>query len=287
MRVIVSGGRSGQLRQELQRTQPAAVDAVFLARDEMDMTCPDAIGAAVREHQPDWIINAAAYTAVDKAETDQQAAYAVNAEGVAALAKAAKAQSARLAHVSTDFVFNGTHASPYQVDQATAPLGVYGESKLAGEKAMQDVLGGDGLIVRTSWVYSALGNNFVKTMLRLMDERDEIGVIADQVGTPTWARDLANALWESIDKGLAGLHHWTDAGVASWYDFAVAIYEEARSLELLSKEIQVRPLTTDQYPTPAQRPAYSVLDKTQTWEALGRSSDHWRVSLRKMMQELS
>lgn len=286
MKVVVIGGTTGQLRWELERTRPSDIEVVFLTRKLLDVTNASEVSVVVAKHNPDVIINASAYTAVDKAESDRDAAFAVNALGVENLAVTADALGSRLVHVSTDFVFNGQTSSPYRSDAKTCPIGVYGESKLAGEKAIQNILGGNELIVRTSWVYSSFGNNFVKTMLKLMLERDELGVIADQVGTPTWARGLADMLWHSVDEGLSGVHHWTDAGITSWYDFAVAIYEEARGLGLLHNDVTIRPLTTEQYPTKAKRPAYSVLDKSNTWESVGMVSDHWRVSLRKMMQEL-
>ncbi|MDO6461628.1 dTDP-4-dehydrorhamnose reductase [Granulosicoccaceae sp. 1_MG-2023] len=286
MKALISGGKTGQLRWELARTVPAGADAVFLTREEMDVTDADAVAAAVAAHRPDVIINASAYTAVDKAESEREAAFAVNCDGVANLARAARDNNARLVHVSTDFVFDGSSSSPYTTDAPTKPLGVYGESKLAGEQQVQEILGESGLILRTSWVYSSFGNNFVKTMLRLMNERDELGVIADQAGTPTWARGLAGAVWLAAEKQLSGVHHWTDAGLISWYDFAQAIYEEGRAGGKINKQTRIRPLRTEEYPTPARRPAYSVLDKSKTWDALGLTSDHWRESLRKMMQEL-
>lgn len=286
MRAVVTGGSTGQLRWELERTRPIDIEAVFLTRELLDVTNASAVMSVVAEYNPDVIINASAYTAVDKAETDRDAAFAVNTLGVENLATAADALGARLVHVSTDFVFDGQSSSPYSSDATTCPIGVYGESKLAGEQVVQSILGGRELIVRTSWVYSSFGNNFVKTMLKLMSERDELGVIADQVGTPTWARGLAEMLWHSVEEEVSGVHHWTDAGITSWYDFAVAIYEEGRSLGLLDSDVLIKPLTTEQYPTTAKRPAYSVLDKTNTWESVGKVSDHWRVSLRKMLQEL-
>lgn len=286
MKVVITGGRSGQLRWELERTVPDHVEAIFLTRELLDVTDAGAVQKVIEEHRPDIIINASAYTAVDKAESDRDAAFAVNALGVENLANTALALGARLVHVSTDFVFDGKSSSPYLIDAATRPMGVYGESKLAGEQAIQKILDRNGLIVRTSWVYSSFGNNFVKTMLRLMSERDELGVIADQVGTPTWAHGLAEMLWLSIEKDISGVHHWTDAGIISWYDFAVAIYEEGHELGLLDKKTSIKPIKTEQYPTPATRPAYGVLDKSNTWKSVGVVSDHWRVSLRKMMQEL-
>ncbi len=286
MKVAITGGRTGQLRWELERTVPDGIDAVFLTRDSLDVTDAEAVQSVLAWFEPGVIINASAYTLVDKAETDRDAAFAVNKTGVENLANTAKSLGARLVHVSTDFVFDGQSSSPYLCDSQTCPVGVYGESKLAGEQAVQKILGSDGLIVRTSWVYSSFGNNFVKTMLKLMSEREELGVIADQAGTPTWAHGLAEMLWIAIDNDLSGVHHWTDAGIISWYDFAVAIYEEGHNLGLLDKNVTIKPLTTEQYPTPAKRPSYSVLDKSNTWESVEKVSDHWRVSLRKMMQEL-
>ncbi len=286
MKVLVTGGKTGQLRWELERSVPDALEAIFLPREQLDLTNAFSIEGAVASVNPDVIINASAYTAVDRAESDKDAAFAVNSEGVSNLAQAAKQNDVRLIHVSTDFVFDGSSSTPYAVDADTHPLGVYGQSKLAGELAAQSILGGQCLIIRTSWVYSSFGNNFVKTMLRLMNQRDEIGVVADQTGTPTWANGLAQTIWSAAQKELSGIHHWTDAGIISWYDFAQAIYEEGRDAGLLEKEVFIRPITTKQYPTPAQRPPYSVLDKTITWEALDQISDHWRVSLRKMLQEL-
>ncbi|MCB1754583.1 MAG: dTDP-4-dehydrorhamnose reductase [Gammaproteobacteria bacterium] len=286
MKVIVTGGKTGQLRWELERSVPDSVEALFMTRETLDVSDAGQVAGVIGEVGPDVIINASAYTAVDKAESEQEAAFAVNRDGVANLARAARESHARLIHVSTDFIFDGRHSSPYPVDFAPHPLSVYGQSKLAGEQAMQEILGDQGLIVRTSWVYSAFGNSFVKTMLRLMNERPEINVVADQAGTPTWAHGLAQILWQMAGDELTGIHHWTDAGITSWYDFAQAIYEEGRAAGLLSKEVRINPITTEQYPTPATRPAYSVLDKTKTWEATGKISDHWRVSLRKMLQEL-
>jgi dTDP-4-dehydrorhamnose reductase len=178
-------------------------------------------------------------------------------------------------HVSTDFVFDGKASSPYAPDAPTRPLGVYGATKRDGEIAA----GADALIVRTAWVYAAAGNNFVRTMLRLMAERDEVRVVADQIGTPTHAASLARAIWALAAAGSTGHYHWTDAGAASWYDFAVAIQEEALALGLLSRAVPIVPIRTVDYPTPAQRPAFSILDKTTTWAITGPAR-HWRAELR-------
>jgi dTDP-4-dehydrorhamnose reductase len=224
---------------------------------------------------------------VDKAEKDQKAAFATNSTGVFNLAEAAKKSQARFIHISTDFVFDGSKSAPYLPSDQPNPTGVYGASKLAGEEQVRAILAGNYVILRTAWVYSSHGNNFVKTMLRLMRERDRLGVVADQVGTPTWAGGLAQAVWLLAGHAaLTGIFHWTDAGVASWYDFAVAIQEEAMQLGLLHKEIILSPIRTEDYPTPARRPPFSVLDKTSTWQALKYSAPHWRVNLRKMLKEL-
>lgn len=286
MKTILITGANGQLGYELPRTAPVDSECLLTDKDELDITDVDALEQFVSACKPDVIINAAAYTAVDQAENDQALAKAINEAGAANLASVAKKYKIQFIQVSTDFVFDGKGCSPYTVDEVTAPQGVYGQTKDNGDKAVIETLGDDAFIIRTAWLYSAHGNNFVKTMLRLMDEKEELGVIADQVGTPTWANALAQAIWQAVDKNITGIHHWTDAGVASWYDFAVAIQEEALALGLLEKKIPIKPLTTADYPTPASRPAYSVLDKTVTWKALDLQSDHWRDALRQMLVEL-
>lgn len=285
-KVLVTGAE-GQLGNELQRTAPPQIALFALPSSALDITDGNAVEAAVRQHGPDIIINAAAHTAVDRAEQEPEKAYAVNDAAVGLIADAAAGVRARLFHVSTDFIFDGAQGRPYGPDDAPNPLGVYGASKLAGERRLQARADVDWLLVRTSWVYSAHGGNFVKTMLRLMGEGRDLRVVADQVGTPTWARSLAEALWLCADKGVKGLHHWSDAGVASWYDLAVAVQEEALALGLLPSPTAVTPVTTADYPTPARRPSYSVLDKTRTWGELGRAPPHWRVNLRAMLRELA
>lgn len=283
--VLITGSERGQLFYELTRSLPDDF-ALCLPDNRLDICDATAVENAVADLQPKFIINAAAYTAVDNAETDAEQAYAVNHQGVENLALAAKAHSAKLIHVSTDFVFGKSDGKPFVTSAECNPNSVYGKSKLAGEKALLKLLPEDSAIVRTAWVYSSHGNNFVKTMLRLMQERDELGIIADQIGSPTWAKSLAKALWQIARTNTTGIHHWTGAGVASWYDFAVAIYEEGRSMGLLNKDVIVNPLTTEQYPTPASRPAYSVLSLSKTWDALDLQADQWRVELREMMREL-
>ena len=285
LKVLVAGS-GGQLGWELQRTVPQGVSLVAPSEGDFDLTNHAQVQRVIAELQPDCVVNAAAYTAVDKAESERELAFAVNRDGAESLALAAQSVGARMIHVSTDFVFNGTKGSPYLVDDQPDPIGVYGESKLAGDEAVSRALGADCAIIRTAWVYSSHGNNFVKTMLRLMAERDHLTVVADQIGSPTWANGLARAIWAGIEKGISGMHHWTDAGVASWYDFAVAIYEEASALGLLNRPCSIKPICTEDYPTPASRPAYSVLDKTPTWQALQMDGTHWRGALRQMLAEL-
>lgn len=285
-KVLITGA-TGQLGYELQRTAPDSVEVIAAGRTDLDISDAVAVNASVTKYKPIAIINAAAYTAVDKAEEEQEQATAINATGARNLAQVAADHGIKLLQVSTDFVFSGDAHSPIPVATSCQPQGFYGESKLQGEIAIQEILGDQAFIIRTAWLYSAHGNNFVKTMLRLMGSRDELGVIADQIGTPTWAHGLAEALWQALEVDATGIHHWTDAGVASWYDFAQAIMEEGEALGLLEKHISLTPLTTADYPTPASRPAYSVLDKTTTWQALGLSGEHWRVALRKMMTELT
>jgi len=184
-------------------------------------------------------------------------------------------------------VFDGASGRPYAPDDRPAPLGVYGRTKLAGERAALG-LADRAVVVRTAWVYSRHGQNFVRRMLGLMRERDEVRVVSDQVGTPTWAHSLADAIWTAVARpALHGVLHWTDAGVASWYDFAVAIQEEAVALGLLDRAVPVRPITSAEYPTPARRPAHSVLAKEASWAALGRTPPHWRVNLRHMLAALA
>jgi len=286
MQVLLTGSERGQLFWELQRSKPEMV-SFCIPGTRLDITDSDAVDQFVRDTKPDVIINAAAYTAVDAAETDKDAAFAINDTAVGYLAAAARDSGAHLIHVSTDFIFGETRPTPIKPDAVTDPVSVYGMSKLAGERRLFSILPDNSLLFRTAWVYSSHGNNFVKTMLKLMKQRSELGVIADQIGTPTWAHSLAQAIWRGAQIHATGVLHWTDAGAASWYDFAQAIMEEGVALGLLEKPVTVRPLRTDQYPTPAARPKYSVLELSSTWETLDLQAAHWRVELRNMMRELT
>ena len=286
MKVLITGA-GGQVGWELQRTVSTDIEITALHRVELDIADQAAVMSVIKEIQPDLVINAAAYTAVDKAEEEVDRAYKVNVDGAANIARAVEDCSARLIHISTDFVFDGTGTKPYLPGDEPKPSGVYGASKLQGERAVMAETSGRAVILRTAWVYSVHGSNFVKTMLRLMAEREELGVVDDQVGTPTWAKELAKTIWLIAGKtDMQGTYHWTDDGKASWYDFALAIQEEAYGLGLLQKTIPIKPIKTEEYPTPARRPAYSVLDKTSTLEALDCKAPHWRESLIKMLIEL-
>ncbi|MBB1442440.1 dTDP-4-dehydrorhamnose reductase [Pseudoalteromonas sp. SG43-3] len=295
MKILVTG-KNGQLGSELQKTCPSNVELICFGSKELDISNAEQVNELLITHSPDIVINAAAYTAVDKAETDTDTAYAVNEQGAANLANACKNIDAKLIHISTDFVFDGTSTVPYTASDATNPLGVYGASKLAGEQAINEILGSQATIVRTAWVYSVFGNNFVKTMLRLMAEKEQLGIVGDQVGTPTWAAGLANMLWALVAKAsseqvlntenTATILNWTDAGVASWYDFAVAIQELAIEQGLLTKSIPISAIPAASYPTPAKRPAFSVLNKAQAEEISGVKTVHWRAQLKAMLTEL-
>ena len=280
-------GAAGQLGYELQRTAPTGTRLCAVDIAELDLTDADAVEAFVGANRPATIINCAAYTAVDRAESEPKAAHAVNVRAAEILARAAQRHGARVVQISTDFVFSGAAARPWRPDDATAPLSVYGTTKRDGEDVIRATLGDRALVIRTAWLYSANGGNFVKTMLRVMREREEVRVIADQVGTPTWANSLARTLWAAVAKpGVSGTLHWTDAGVASWYDFAVAIQEEALTRGMLDRAIPIHAIPTSAYPTPAARPSYSVLDKTDATRLLGEEPAHWRVNLRHMLDEV-
>ena len=286
MKVLITGA-GGQVASALLKLKPAGVEALALSRAELDIGDREAVSRVLGQMQPGVIINAGAYTAVDKAESEPDLARKANGEGPGHLADAARLRGVRLLHISTDFVFDGSQSRPYGPDAMVRPLGIYGESKLEGERRVQAALGGQALILRTAWVYAAGGHNFVRTMLRLMAERGRVRVVADQVSAPTWAASLAEALWAAVRApDLGGIHHWTDAGVASWYDFAVAIAEEGHASGLLKQPAVVESITTADYPTPARRPAYSVLDRGSAERALGLKPAHWRVNLRKMLREL-
>lgn len=277
-------GKSGQLAYELQTQLGDKV--ILLGEGDIDIFDLASMSATLEQYNPAAIINAAAYTAVDKAEENQATAYALNAQAVQNLATYCKAKSLFLVHVSTDYVFDGQKGAPYTVDDKIAPQGVYGATKAAGEAALLELLPAHSCILRTSWVYSSHGNNFVKTMLRLMAEKPELRVIDDQVGSPTWAKGLASACVEAAIEKHAGVYHWSDEGVTSWYDFAFAIQSLGLQKGLLTNAIPIYPIPTSDYPTPAKRPLYSVLDKTLTRKTFSSPLKNWQTQLSMMMDQL-
>ena len=295
MKVLLTGA-AGQLGQALIASRPEGIELIATSRSggnglvALDLGAADACRAAVEQHRPDWVLNAGAYTAVDKAESEPELAMAVNAGAPRAFAEALSSTGGRLLQLSTDFVFNGQQGSPYRPEQQRDPLGVYGASKAAGEEAVEQALGpgNQAVILRTSWVMGPVGRNFALTMLRLHREREQISVVADQVGCPTSTLTLSQACWRVIGMphkaGVSGIHHWCDAGAASWYDVAVAIGELGQELGLLERAAQVAPITTADYPTPAQRPSYSLLDCTATRRALDLEPLHWRHALRRVLE---
>jgi dTDP-4-dehydrorhamnose reductase len=280
MKVLIAGS-NGQLGRALRAVAPAGIEVAAPSKAEFDIASVDQIEMIISRTKPDILFNAAAYTAVDKAESEPNKARLVNATAVSYLAQSCLRNDVQLVHVSTDFVFDGSSSRPYVTDEPPKPLSIYGLTKWEGEQAA----GANALIVRTAWVYAANGQNFVRTMLRLMSERDDIKVVADQIGTPTYAPDLAKALWTLAEQRKSSIYHYTDSGVASWYDFAVAIQEEALAIGLLAKAIPIEPISSINYPTLARRPSFSVLDKTKTWDALGHAAPHWRSNLRLMLAE--
>jgi dTDP-4-dehydrorhamnose reductase len=282
-------GATGQVGQELQSTLAPLGDVVAVGRDTVDLSQPESVQQVMESVRPQVVVNAAAYTAVDKAETEAELAMQVNGTSPGILAAASAAIGAGLVHISTDYVFDGSQSSPYRETDTTHPLGSYGRSKLAGEEAIR-VANPLHMIVRTAWVYGVRGHgNFVKTMLRVGADREELRVVSDQIGAPTWSKDLAAAIAQMVPQlspETAGTYHYTNSGVTSWYDFAVAIFEEAAVLGFPLQVQQVTPIVTADYPTPAQRPTFSVLSLQKTTALLGNPPPQWRCSLRQMLAEL-
>ncbi|MBK8481021.1 MAG: dTDP-4-dehydrorhamnose reductase [Proteobacteria bacterium] len=286
MRVLLLGP-TGQLGGVLQRAAPPHHELIAVPEQELDLCDAAALQRLVAALRPALVINAAAYTDVDGAEAQPELAHAINATAVHTLARALAEGEGRLLHVSTDYVFDGLQGHPYPPNAPTAPLNVYGASKCAGEGHALEQLGERATIVRTAWLYAARGRNFVTTMLRLLRERPRVEVVDDQLGTPTSARSLATTLWQLAERPeLHGLQHFTDAGIASWYDLAVAVREEAEALGLIAAPAPVFPIPSSAMLRPARRPACSVLDKRPTWTALDHTPVHWREALRKMLREV-
>lgn len=285
MKVLVLGG-GGQVARAVVAAAPASVQTLVKTRAELDICDEEALVRTFADCGAQWIVNAAAFTAVDLAEDQPAQARAVNDTAVGAMAAAALTMGCRLLHLSTDFVFDGESSRAYRPDDKTNPLNVYGVSKLGGER---HVLNADasGIVLRTAWVYAATGRNFVLTMLRLMRERESLSVVCDQIGAPTSAAGIGAAIWGLIVAEVpGGVYHWTDLGVAGWYDFAVAIQEEALARGLLSRAVPITPIRSSEYPTRARRPPFSVLDSRSTRALIDAPARHWRHNLRIMLDEL-
>ncbi|MEG3897435.1 MULTISPECIES: dTDP-4-dehydrorhamnose reductase [unclassified Microcoleus] len=285
MKILLAGG-SGQLAQELHPILLCSGEVIGADRTRLDLSQPESIRQAMAEIQPDLVVNSGAYTAVDKAESEPELAHAVNGIAPGIFAEECEKLGASLIHFSTDYVFDGSHGSAYLETDSTNPLGTYGKSKLAGEEAIRKA-GNRHIIIRTAWVYGNGGKgNFVKTMLRLGKEREEIRVVTDQIGSPTWTGDLGAATSQIIpllEPETFGTYQYTNSGVCSWYDFAIAIFEEAEKLGFPLKVQRVIPITTAEYPTPAKRPAFSVLSTVKISALLGKYPPHWRQGLRQML----
>jgi dTDP-4-dehydrorhamnose reductase len=278
LKILITGA-NGQLGNEFRSLAAKyPLDSfIFLTRHELPIDNSDTVRQMLQQHRPNWVVNCAAYTAVDKAETEKEQAMAINAEGAGTLAAVCAELGAKFIHISTDYVFDGSSASPYREDAATAPINTYGHTKLRGEQLVLEN-NPDAIIIRTSWVYSYFGNNFVKTMMRLMKERESINVVSDQVGSPTYAADLANAIMRIIHSNkngsAKGIFHYSNEGQISWYEFATAIKE------LIGSNCSVNPIPSSQYPTPAKRPQYSLLDKSRIRTVFNVEIPDWKQSLK-------
>jgi len=273
---IVVTGANGQLGQELKKISNSFIkfDFIFLSREELAIQDSEAVNTFFDNHKPKYLINCAAYTAVDKAESEKELAFQINGEAAGILAAACEKNHTSFIHVSTDYVFDGASMVPYKEDFQTNPQSVYGASKLKGEELVLQN-NPSSIIIRTAWVYSEFGKNFVKTMMKLMTDRDGISVVSDQVGSPTYAADLAAAIMKIINekKWVAGIYNYSNEGIISWFDFAVAIKE------ITGLNCKINPIPTTQYPTPAKRPAYSLLDKTKIKETFNIIPPNWKKSL--------
>ena len=285
MRVLVIGV-GGQVANAVVAAAPAEHQVIPRTRAELDICDATAVARALADTGAEWAVNGAAYTAVDLAEDEPSLAAAVNDTATGVLAAATAITGCRLLHLSTDFVFDGKSNRAYLPTDEARPLSVYGASKLDGERHVLKGPGA-GIVLRTAWVYAAAGRNFVLTMLRLMREKEQVSVVCDQIGTPTWAGSIAAAIWGLIEVNApGGVYHWTDLGVASWYDFAVAIQDEALARGLLNRAVPVLPIPSTAYPTRARRPAFSVLDTSATRALIPVPARHWRHNLRTMLDEL-
>lgn len=280
---ILVTGANGQLGKEMKQLESAypGFRFIFLSREDMPIHHFELVRNVFKGYQPQFLVNCAAYTAVDKAESEKELAFQVNGEAVGVMAAVCKEYGTKFIHISTDYVFDGNGTTPYTTDAPTNPQSVYGASKLKGEQeAMQ--YNPESIIIRTSWVYSEFGKNFVKTMRKLMSEREELNVVSDQIGSPTYAADLAQMIMQIIagSNWVPGMYHFSNSGVISWYDFAVAIRD------LSGLHCRVQPIPSSQYPTPAKRPAYSVMDTSSIFSTFHATPRNWKDSLRDCLTKL-
>ncbi|MEL4897628.1 dTDP-4-dehydrorhamnose reductase [Crocosphaera sp. Alani8] len=290
MKKILLTGSDGQVGQELKQTLTSIGEVIAVNRQQLDLTSPNNIKKVIQEIQPNIIVNSAAYTAVDKAENEADLAFAINGIAPTIIAEEANKIGAFLLHISTDYVFDGGKNTPYLETDVTHPLGVYGQTKLAGEEGIEKK-GDRYVILRTAWVYGTEGKgNFVKTMLRLGKDKEQLSIVADQVGSPTWSYDIANTITQILSNlnltETREIYHFTNSGVASWYDLAIAVFQEAKNLGFPLNIQQVNPIITAEYPTPAKRPHYSVLSGKKTANLLGYNAPYWRDSLKQMLTKL-
>ena len=282
MKILITGANGhlgNELRELLEEKIPG--QTIYTDREELDLTDAKAVETFVVNNDITHIVNCAAYTAVDKAEDQKRECALINTDAVKNLALAADASGAKIIHISTDYVFDGTNHRPYRESDKVNPISQYGTTKRKGETALL-ALAPESIIIRTAWLYSSHGNNFVKTMLRLADSQKEVRVVSDQIGTPTYARDLACAILKVLQshQWVAGIYHFTDEGAASWYDFAHAIFRIA------GKKVKLVPIPTEDFPTPASRPAYSILDRSRIKATYGVEIPHWEESLEDCMKRI-
>ena len=285
MKVLLTGA-NGQLGLSLRALKPNSIQLDTLARKELDITDTPALRKAIIEMKPDLIINAAAYTAVDKAEEEQELAFNINGRAVGDIATLAKDEDIKLIHISTDYVFDGNSSIPYKENDTPNPINVYGESKLFGDDLIINIYPKDFLILRTAWIYSIHATGFVTKMLDLLKNKEHINVVNDQIGTPTSALSLAQVIYTSIEEGLSGIYNYTDGGVASWYDFASSIREKILKMRFIEEAAEISPVTSDEYNSLAKRPLYSVLDKTKILRELKFYHLHWEDALRNELNRL-
>jgi dTDP-4-dehydrorhamnose reductase len=285
VRALVTGA-AGQLGIELLRTVPPQIEVIGLNHSDCDISDPARVDAVVNAHRPGLVINAAGYTLVDAAESAQDLAHAVNATGAGNVARAAQRLGARIVHISTDYVFDGASHEPYRPDSEPNPINAYGVSKLAGEKVVRQAAP-EALIIRSSWLYASHSRNFLKTIISALRSSKSLRVVKDQVGVPTSARSLAEAIWACVEHSeLRGVQHWVDGGTASWYDFAVAIGEISAERGLIAGPANIAAVTSEEYPMPARRPRYSVLDASALTNAISRRARPWRDRLAETISEL-